>query len=152
MRAILRAIGFSITLVSAFFVVAVLGDIASGGDGKTSMGVLWGLLVFFSGTAYGGYWLARRNLSSQPVGELPTDFDKEQRILVLAEASGGKVTVPEVAAHCHLSIENSKAALERMVAQGVAELHVTDEGVLVFTFSGFLSPSEKEAARDPLSS
>ena len=58
------------------------------------------------------------------------------------------MTVAEVAAHCRLTVTQSKTDLDRLVAQQVAELQVTEHGVLVYVFSGFLSDEDKASAHD----
>lgn len=54
----------------------------------------------------------------------------------------------EVAARCDLTVSEAKALLDRFVLQEIAALHVTDSGVLVYVFSGFLSDDEKARAQD----
>lgn len=148
MRKLLRALGVCIIIGSSFFVMAAIGDLVAG-DGKTSLGVLLGLLAFFGGTGYGGLMLYRANRRVITLDEATPELEREQRILSFAESRDGRVTVPEVAAHCHLSIGDTKAELQRMALQGVAELHLTDDGISVFTFPGFMSSTEKAAAKDP---
>jgi len=58
------------------------------------------------------------------------------------------VTVAEVAAHCRVTVTEAKTDLDRMVSQQVAQLLVTETGVLVYVFPGFLSDDEKARARD----
>ena len=60
MRAFAGVLGGIIALFSSFFVAAALADIARGGDGKTGVPVLVGLLVFFTGTMLAGGYLAWR--------------------------------------------------------------------------------------------
>jgi len=57
------------------------------------------------------------------------------------------VTVAEVSAQCDLSLDDSKAELDRLAARHVAELEATEGGVLVYVFSGFLSDKEKDRAK-----
>lgn len=177
-RGCLAAIGAVIALVSAFFVAAAVVESATGGDGKTSPGVYAGLIVFFGGLMAAGAYLAWRMLRSQPAssgaarpgadqagaarrpggqrgagqpGSPPppaTEAERERRVLRLAEQEHGRVTVPEVAARCNMTFEESKAELDRLVLHDVAEIQVTASGVLVYVFRGFLSDKDKAGATD----
>jgi hypothetical protein len=162
-RGCLGAIGVGIMLGSSFFVAAALGDIMSGGDGKTSMGVLIGLFVFFGGTFLVGAYLAWRMFlhkpatvgagagaaagTSQPPAP-PSEADRERQVLRFAEKEHGRVTVPEVATGCDMTIAEAKAALDRLVLQQAATIQVTQAGVLVYVFPGFLSDDDKANAKD----
>jgi len=153
MQTLIGVFGALVALFSSFFVAAAVGELATGGDGTTSFGVYLGLIVFFGLTLAGGAWLAWTRLwrARGRDGHRPprmTDEEHEQRILDLAEREGGRVTVPEVASCCDMTIDDSKAALDRLVLTGVAELHVSEGGVLVYVFPGFLSDDEKARATD----
>jgi|SoiMethySBSTD1v2_1073268.scaffolds.fasta_scaffold2469750_2 hypothetical protein len=152
-RGCLGAVGIGIALFSVFFVVSAAVELA-GGKSNTEPGVLAGLLVFFLGTTVVGAILAwkmfRRHSpatvrpASQPLGE----EERERRVLQFAEKEHGRVTVPEVAAHCNMSVAEAKAALDRLVTLQVADLRVTNSGVLVYVFPGFLSDDDKARAQD----
>src|SRR5687767_3638982 len=94
-RGCLGAVGIGIMLASAFFVATAVVESATGGDGKTSMGVYAGLTVFFGGTFLVGAYMAWRAFRPQgatvgaggsgqsgtgPVRP-PTDADRERRVL-----------------------------------------------------------------------
>src|SRR4051794_2500887 len=162
-RGCLGAVGIGIMLVSSFFVAAAFGDMASGGDGKTSTGTLIGLAVLFGGTFLVGAYLSWRMFRPQGAtagvsrsgrqGDTrppppPTDADRERRVLRFAEAEKGRVTVPEVATHCDMTIAEAKGALDRLVLQEAATIQVTQAGVLVYVFAGFLSDEDKSSATD----
>jgi hypothetical protein len=145
MRKFLGVLGVLIAIFSSFFVAAAIGDLVTGGDGKTGTGVLLGLLVFFLGTGFAGIILAKvgfQNPTGPKVVEL-TDFDKEQRILAFAGYMQGRVTASEVALNCRLSLEDSQETLDRLVSSGAAEIQLTDDGVMVYCFTGFL-PRDKQ--------
>ena len=140
MRKSLGVLGVLIAIFSSFFVAAAIGDLVTGGDGKTGTGVLLGLLVFFLGTGFAGIVLAKigfKNPTTPNVVEL-TEFDKEQRILAFAGYMHGRVTAPEVALNCRLSLEDSQETLDRLVTNGAAQIQLTDDGVMVYCFTGFL--------------
>jgi hypothetical protein len=148
MRKFIGILGIGTSLISTFFVVAALVDLIHG-DGKTAPSVLAGLFVFFLGVTILGGWLAKKNLSSKPEAPVISDFEQEQRILALANANQGRVTVSEVALHCHLSIADSKTALDRMAAEGVAALQIADDGSFIYAFIGLLPANEKNIDHNP---
>jgi hypothetical protein len=159
-RGCLTAVGLMIALVSAFFVAAAVVESASGGDGKTSPGVYAGLIVFFGGTFVGGAYLVWRMLqkrpgidgSGDPLADEPpappTEADRERQVLRFAEQEHGRVTIPEVAAGCDMPIAEAKATLDRLVTLQAAGVQVTQSGVLVYVFPGFMSDEDKARAGD----
>jgi hypothetical protein len=177
-RGLLGALGIAIALVGALFFVFFVAEFSSGGDGKTQPGVYVGLIVFFGGVLAAGAYLAWRMLRPQPAasgtsrpgsgqpassrraggsrgmgqpGSPPPPAsagERERRVLRLAEQERGRVTIPEVAARCHMTIDESKTELDRLVLHQVAEIQVTASGVLVYVFPGFLSDKEKARATD----
>jgi hypothetical protein len=163
MRQIFWAVGAGVVLVSALFGVMFAGDLITH-SGTTEPPVLAGLVVFFLGTGLAGAYLCWRMMrpsgsdpipgfvqtwTNRPKAASPdTEAQRERRILAFAETEHGRVTVPEVAAHCRMTVAQAKVDLDRMVVQRVAELQVTDKGVLVYVFPGFLSEDEKANAHD----
>lgn len=143
---LLGALGVFIGLVSVLFVVVFVGQLIEGS--RTERGVLVGLVVFFLGTAVAGAALARKCFHRPPTAPPPTESELEQRILDFAKQAGGRVTVPEVAADCDLSLEDSKRLLDHFVLDEAADALVTDDGIMVYRFHGFLSPERKARARD----
>ncbi|HEX7313036.1 MAG TPA: hypothetical protein VF297_03910 [Pyrinomonadaceae bacterium] len=122
------------TLVSLFFVIAAISDLVSHRE-PDKTGVLVGLLVFFGGLAAVGVFAAWKFMRSAPA---QPNFELENMILRLAEAKGCRLTVGMVALHCRVSIEESRAALERMALQGAANVQVEDDGGIVYDFSDLL--------------
>jgi hypothetical protein len=51
-----------------------------------------------------------------------------------------------VALHCRASIEESRAALERMALQGAANVQVEDDGGIVYDFSDLLPSADSRPA------
>jgi hypothetical protein len=159
-RGCLASVGVAVALVSAFFVATAAVESASGGDGKTSPGVYAGLIVFFGGTFLAGAYLVWRMARSRPAtagttspgaqqaASPPTDADRERQVLRLAEHEHGRVTLPEVAARCDMTLAEAKATLDRLVLQEAATIQVTQAGVLVYVFPGFLSDDDKAHATD----
>ena len=151
MQTLLGLVGLVVALFGALFFTIAVTELATGGDGRTSFGVYVGLVVFLGLTTAAGAWLAWSRLWMTPgrPGYRPprtSDAEREQRILDLAERQRGRVTVAEVAARCDLPVQESKAALDRLVLHGAAELQVSEGGVLVYVFPGFLSDEEKARA------
>ncbi|HEX8500102.1 MAG TPA: hypothetical protein VF659_05865 [Pyrinomonadaceae bacterium] len=130
-------LGIGVALVSLFFVVAAVADLVVKRDPKEA-GVLAGMVVLFGGLAAAGVFAAWKFMRAAPARP---NVDVENRILQLAEARGCRLTVGVVALHCRLSIEESRAALERMVLQGAATPEVEDDGGIVYDFSDLLPPA-----------
>ena len=135
-------LGICLALVCLFFVVAAFFDLVINRDPK-QVGVLVGMIVLFGGLAAAGVFAAWKFMRGAPA---TPNFDLENRILQLAEARGCRLTVGMVALNCRVSIEESRAALERMALQGAANVEVEDDGGLVYDFSDLL-PSGKQQAR-----
>jgi hypothetical protein len=175
-RGIFGALGIVVALFGALFLVFFISEFATGGNGRTQPPVYVGLIVFFGGVTVSGAYLVwrmllrrteasgaarpgtgstgtgRRPPEHQPTGASeapPTNAaERERRILRLVEIEHGRVTIPEVAARCSMTIEESKAELDRLVLNEVAEIQVTASGVLVYVFPGFLSDQDKARASD----
>jgi hypothetical protein len=150
-RGFLGAVGIGIALFSGFFVAAAGVELATG-KSDTTTGVLTGLLVFFLGTGVAGAYLAwamlRRRQPGPTAAPRTTDADRERQVLLFAETEQGRVTITEVATHCEMSVAEAKHTLDRLVSQQVADIHVSDGGVLVYVFPGFLSDDDKARADD----
>jgi hypothetical protein len=177
-RGLLAAVGIIIALVGGLFFSVAFSEFAAGGDGKTDPPIYVGLIVFFGGLTAAGAYLAWRMLRPRPAsagaarpGAEPTtsgqrgggrrgagsppaptppanEAERERRVLRLAEQEHGRVTVPEVAARCTMTIAEAKAELDRLVLNEIAEIQVTATGVLVYVFPGFLSDKDKARASD----
>ncbi|MBX7152404.1 hypothetical protein K1X84_12235 [bacterium] len=70
----------------------------------------------------------------------------ESSILKFAALNQGKITAEETAMEFHIGVAQSKSILEEMVIKGIAELRVTDNGTLVYVFSGL--NDDKESAEN----
>lgn len=136
-------IGWLMVALSAFFVIAALGDLIGGTSGETEPGVVAGLAIFFAITGFLGY---RMTTSPKP-GEQSISI--EQRILGLAQQMKGRVTLAEIVLNFNLRPQQAREVLKNMVQQGLAELYISDGGEEVYAFGG-LMPEEKNSAKDPL--
>jgi hypothetical protein len=88
-----------------------------------------------------------RPLSQPKQPALRDDRVIKQEIVRLAERERGRLTVLEVAARLRLTADEAKALLDQLAASKIAELHVTDAGVLVYVFPRSLSRRERTARR-----
>jgi hypothetical protein len=136
-------VAVGVALFSLFFVVAAFFDLVINREAK-EVGVLVGMLVLFGGLAVACIFTAWKMFRPKPA---PLNVDLENRILQLAEAKGCRLTVGMVALHCRVSIDESRAALERMVMQGAATPDVEEDGGIVYDFSDLL-PSGKQRTQE----
>ncbi|HEX8338252.1 MAG TPA: hypothetical protein VF621_16155 [Pyrinomonadaceae bacterium] len=135
-------LSIGVVLLSLFFVVAAFFDLVINRDSK-EVGVLVGMIVLFGGLAAAGVFTAWKFMRSAPA---QPNFDLEHRILQLAGAKGCRLTVGMVALNCRVSIEESRAALERMALQGAANVQVEDDGGIVYDFSDLLPSGDGRPA------
>ena len=133
-------LGIGLALLSLFFVVAAVGDLVVNREAKEAP-VLIGMVVLFGGLAAAGVFAAWKFMRSAPA---QPNFDLEHRILQLAGAKGCRLTVGMVALNCRVSIEESRAALEKMALQGAASVQVEDDGGIVYDFSDIFPSCESE--------
>lgn len=172
-RALLATVGIAMALFGGLFLAVAVSEAVAGSDPKTTPDVYAMLFVFFGGTTVAGGCLAWQMLRSRPTasGEArpgagqtgasagdgvdqpgshpPADeAERERRVLRLAEREEGRVTIPETAARCNMTIGEAKATLDRLVLHDVAEIQIAESGVLVYVFRGFLSDKDKASATD----
>jgi hypothetical protein len=74
----------------------------------------------------------------------------DSEILRLASDRGGKLTVVEVMSALALPSEGAKQLLDGLVSREIADVQVSDSGVLVYAFHDLRHLSEKESARGVL--
>ncbi len=74
----------------------------------------------------------------------------EADILKLAEQKSGRLTIVEVMAEFAVDAETAKNALESFASEGIAEIEITESGVLVYSFYDIRHLAEKESARGVL--
>jgi hypothetical protein len=137
-RRAVAVVGLLLAILGGLGIIGALVDLSSGAQGPVDVAVL---LLLFGALLVGGAWLTWTRGRPRP-------DDPERCILALAEARRGRLTVDEVAAHCQLGLEQAKQLLDRLTAREAARMLVTEDGVVVYHFPGFLSPSEKDAAAD----
>ncbi len=71
----------------------------------------------------------------------------DAEILRLATREGGRLTANEVAAALALSPEEAKGALEALMTRDLADIAVSDDGVLVYVFHEKGTLGDKQSAR-----
>ncbi|HWS56212.1 MAG TPA: hypothetical protein VN228_18875 [Pyrinomonadaceae bacterium] len=135
-RAGCGALGVVMALFSVCGVIAFATDLVANRKPE-EVSVLLALSVFFAGTAVAGILIARHYFRKPPARP---NVELENRILQLAYAHQARLSVPQVALHCRVSIEESREALERMVTQGVALPQVDDDGTISYFFDDLLPP------------
>ena len=105
------------------------------GASITAPATLAALLITVVGPAVGGVVLLRGGsiARSRRLDQLRQQTI-EAEILRLAMNEGGRLTAVEVATSLGLTPETAKEALDSMVTRDVADMAVTDRGVIVYTF------------------
>jgi len=140
MRVILKIIGYFIIIFSLTFIVVYISMLIGGDKDR---GVIIALLALLTGTGlFGGYLIKIAN-RRQIEG-------REKMVLRIAAARGGKVTPEEVAMESNLTVDQAQKLLDELCTQGAGQLQVTEQGGLVYTFSGLLSEAERKSAQSPL--
>lgn len=71
----------------------------------------------------------------------------EAEVMKLAIQQKGKLTALEVATALALPQDETKVALDRMVERDVADIEITDEGVIVYTFDAAKRIGSKDTSR-----
>lgn len=143
-----RLVGGVALLTLALFMVA--GFLRSGAD-PFALRTLFALFVAAGLPAAGGGLLLARHFG---VGrriehrrEALRRDTLEAEILRMAGRHGGRLTAVEVAGELAVPTTTAEELLNELMAREMAEIEVTDSGLLVYTFHDIRHLSEKEAAR-----
>lgn len=146
-----RLVGAALLLLlSVLMFVGFLGTTASIGAPATIAALLItvglpaaaGLALASSHFRRGGRLTRRRDeLRRQTI---------ESEILRLAGQHRGRLTAIEVASEMAVSPEEAKEALDSLVVREMAELEITDSGLLVYAFGDVQRLSEKPRAKGVL--
>lgn len=143
-----RLIGGVALLALALFVF--VGFLLSGAD-PFALRTLFALFIAAGLPAAGGGLLLARHFG---VGrriehrreELRRDT-LEAEILKMAGRHGGRLTAVEVAGELALPTTTAEELLNELMAREMAEIEITDSGLLVYNFRDVRHLSEKESAR-----
>jgi hypothetical protein len=139
--------GVLLLLLSAFMLLGfVRSDLTFG-----SFNAIAALLLSVALPAAGGVLLLRQANRLERRGgarvERLRQATIESEILRLAMLHGGRLTTVEVASTLALPPEEAKATLDGLVTREVADLDITDAGVLVYTFHDAEHVGDKHTAR-----
>ena len=139
--------GAVLLLLSLFMFLGFLGSSASIGAPAT----IAALLITVALPAAAGVALASGHFRAR--GRLARRRDElrqqtiESEILRLAGQRGGRLTAVEVASDMAISPEAAKEALDSLALREVADLEVTDSGVIVYAFHDVRHLQEKPHAK-----
>ena len=135
---------------SALFALAalmLLGFLRSDAS-ITSPSAIGALLITVVLPAAGGWALFRGGIGRRSArAEMLRQQTIDAEILRMAMQHGGRLTAVEVATALAMSPESAKATLDRLVQREVADLEITDAGVLVYTFYDAKHVGGKHSAR-----
>ena len=112
-----------------------------------SPSVIVALLLTVVAPAAGGLALLRRRSTDDPRLRALRQRTLEAEILAFAVRHQGRLTALEVATEFALTPEEAKATLDGFVSREIADLAMTDRGVLVYTFNETSAIATKHSAR-----
>jgi hypothetical protein len=139
--------GVVLLLVSVFMLLGFVRSDASFAALNTIVAVLVSVVL----PAIGGVMLLRRaNKYGRRSGSRADQLRQttiEAEILRLAMLNAGRLTAVEVASALALTTEEAKATLDGLVTREVADLDITDAGVLVYSFHDARNVADKHSAR-----
>jgi hypothetical protein len=139
--------GVGLLLLALFMFVGYMGADIQGGPGATVLA----LVIAVGLPAAGGAALLARHFRKP--GQLSERKDElrrqtlEAEVLRIARAHGAKLTVIEVVGELAVTPEEAKAALDSLARQEIAELEITDSGVIVYAFHDVARLSEKSRSK-----
>jgi hypothetical protein len=137
-------------LLSLFMLIGFLGSDAAIGAPATIAALLItvGLPAAAAVALASGHLRARGRLARRR--EELRQQTIESEILRLAEQRGGRLTAVEVASDMAISPEAAKEALDSLALRELAELEITDSGLLVYAFHDVRHLLEKPHAKGVL--
>jgi hypothetical protein len=142
----LLAGGF-LLLLSLFMLVGFMRSSAT----LSSFGSVMALLITVVVPAAAGIALAMRYFRRGRLVDTRRDQLRQQtveaEVLRLAGERGGRLTLVEVVTEMAVSTEAAQQALDALVHREIADIAVTDSGVLVYTFHDVERLAEKSRAR-----
>ncbi len=139
--------GVVLLLVSAFMLLGFIRSNAS----FAALNTMLALAISVGLPAAGGLALLRGANRAERGGGTRTrqlrQATIEAEILRLAMLQAGRLTAVEVASTLALTAEEAKETLDGLVTREVADLDITDAGVLVYTFHDAKHAGDKHTAR-----
>jgi hypothetical protein len=134
-------------LLSIFMFVGFINSSASIGAPATIAALLITVcLPAAAGVALASAHVRRRGQLTRRRDELRQQTI-ESEILRLASQHSGRLTVVEVASEMAIAPEAAKEALDSLVMRELAELEITESGLLVYSFRDVRHLSQKSRAK-----
>ncbi len=144
--------GILLTFVAAFMMIGFLAG--GGADQSAVVRILtFGVAVGIPAAAGGALlWQhARRTRLAGPGGsEQLRSQTHQSEIVKLAQHKGGRLTTVEIVADTALSIDQAEAAMSQLVERGMAEVEITDRGLIVYRFRDLEQLPDKVKSRGVL--
>jgi hypothetical protein len=136
-------VGFGLLALAGFMFIGFLGS--SRALGPSSIAAL---LIVVALPAIGGIALIRGiGKGDQARRDRLRQATIEAEVMKLAIAESGKLTALEVATALSLPQDEANRALDAMVEREIADIEITDEGVLVYTFEAVKRIGDKDTSR-----
>ena len=139
--------GFTLLAVALFMVVGFLRADVNPAALRTMVALLIGAGL----PAVGGSWLLARHFGvGRRIGRRREELRRdtlEAEILKMAARHGGRITVVEVAGGMAVAAGTAEELLNELMRRELAEIEITDSGLLVYAFHDLRHLSEKESAR-----
>jgi hypothetical protein len=137
-------------LLVALAVFMLLGFLRSNAQLASFEGLMaLGIAVVLPGLA--GIGLIRRHLRSgsriQDRRDVLRQQTLESEVLRLAGQRGGRLALVEVVTEMAVPTEAAQAALDALVHREIADIAVTDAGILIYTFRDIEKLGDKSKAR-----
>ncbi|MYA32472.1 MAG: hypothetical protein F4164_13800 [Gemmatimonadales bacterium] len=143
------------TALLAVALVMVVGFLRSGAD-PLALRTLVALFIAAGLPAAGGGLLLARHLGLGRRIEHRREALRrdtfEAEILRMAGREGGRLTAVEVAGELAVPVDLAEGFLNEFMAREMAEIEITDSGLLVYNFHDVRHLAEKESARGLLDS
>lgn len=137
-------------ILLAFSLLMFVGFMRSGAH-IGSLATLFALLLTAGVPAVGGGVLIAQHLNRDKTlagrRESLRQRTLEAEVLRLAAARGGKLTMVEVVSELAVSPDEAKETLDAFTVNSIADVEVTDSGVLVYSFHDIRHIAEKEQSR-----
>ena len=141
-------LGAGLLLLLSLFML--LGFMRSSAE-LSSFGSVMALLITVVVPAAAGIAIGARHLRRGRLVESRRDQLRQQTIesevLRLAGQHAGRLTLVEIVTEMAVSTEAAQQALDALVQREIADIAVTDSGVLVYTFHDVERLAEKSRAR-----
>ncbi|MFC4321389.1 hypothetical protein [Litchfieldia salsa] len=134
--------GLALCLFSILIFIGITIDLSS-----ESLWVNILLYVFVSILpGIGGFFLCKWAIQADK-GKRTKYEELENTVFKVAENRGGRLTPIELAMDTDLTLEESKALLEKWALKGYVTIKVSESGALVYEFTGMTTDQEKQAAK-----